>query len=229
MNKTIFNGNMSYSVALNELSFSYIPAKVNEKYTTIPGMNGAIDSTNYPLGFPTYGQGDATWKFSCKAQGQVSSYDIARNFIDMFHGQRVSFEKSEIPGYIFRGRINKTEIIRLAGDVYGLNVKAKTDPFIETVDYVKSDRIVLGTKELPTTLSIQYAYNAPAIPEFYASDDIYIENVATGDVFLIKHNTETQYVAAPEVLVVPGNNMWHIWKAKNGTNCYYRWKGYRLM
>ena len=90
---------------------SVAPPTVNTNTIEIPGMNGILDLSDIPLGFPTYGSRTGSWKFYIAHDITGLTWDESyAQILAYLHGRRKTCILTDDKSYYYNGRFSVDEL-----------------------------------------------------------------------------------------------------------------------
>lgn len=110
----------------DELVFKDEIPKPRTNYLTVPGADGTVDLSDFPLGYPVYDDRNVYWKFSVKTS-EPNWKEKIDSFVQKLLGRKIEF-LHQGDEYRYVGRINEIKQ-DVGGVVKVLEVKAICEPF----------------------------------------------------------------------------------------------------
>lgn len=102
---------------------------VRESLIEIPGMNGALDMTNIPLGYPTYGLRTGSWEFYIAHDVNGKTWDESYAEIAAYlHGRRRNCILTDDASYYYEGRYSIDDI-KSEDMLSSITINYTLDPF----------------------------------------------------------------------------------------------------
>ena len=123
---TLFGTIHSDSLGLLQESVTVHPAPPNEEIIPIGGADGAVDISDEPAGWVTFGQHKIDWVFSVKDGPDWPT--VRTRVANAINGLRCHITLDEDPDYYYDGRITVNDF-KLDAGLQRITVTAKCQPY----------------------------------------------------------------------------------------------------
>lgn len=181
---------------------SVVLPEVRTDTVEIPGMNGVLDLSEVPIGYPTYGNRQGSWSFVVAHDITKKPWSVAYSELaSALHGRKVDCILKEDKSYFYRGRLklgnwNSGKTYSTIGidydfEPYKWMLWTTTEDWLwNPFDFIDGVILQSSFKDIPivsgTVKEIEYTQDfvgaAPVCPVFYAvgSDmTLQVKNTAT--------------------------------------------------